>query len=75
VRRYVVEVGDKGDTNVIDEYGRETGLLTLGEMLEHMVSLSHRELSGKPLYRMLTPQGWEERAYRLQAGRALKGDA
>ncbi len=69
MRRFVVEVDRCGGMNVIDEYGRETGLLTLGEMLEQMVSLCHRSLDGKPQFGMLTPQEWDARAVAREVAR------
>lgn len=59
-RRFVVEVDAGGACNVIDECGRETGRLTLGEMLEQMVSVCHPAL-GPSRHTMLTPEGWEAR--------------
>jgi hypothetical protein len=60
VRRYVIETDGRGNCNVLDEYGRETKQLTLGEMLEQMVSLCHRGL-GEPQFGMMTPEAWDAR--------------
>jgi hypothetical protein len=63
MRRFMLEIGrtDLGGThlNLIDENGRETGALTLGELLEQITGLAIAE--GWPprrpeVYPMLTPQ-------------------
>jgi hypothetical protein len=62
VRRYTVEVDERGWCNVIDEYGRETGRLAFDEMLGQMVSLAHPEVADAR-YTMQTPEAWERLAY------------
>lgn len=33
MRRLTIEIGERSAYNVIDEYGRESGVMTLGEMI------------------------------------------
>lgn len=66
MRRLTIEIGrsEVGGThlNLIDENGRETGSLCLGELLEQIVGLAlaegwarHQSRRGE-VYEMLTPQ-------------------
>ena len=71
MRRFVIETDGRGNCNVLDEYGRETKQLTLGEMLEQMVSLCHRQL-GSPQFGMMTPEAWDERWQQRQAQAAAR---
>lgn len=50
------------DAEVVNEYGETTGLLTLGELLEHVI----HTLQGKGAYPMLTPERWEQRRQRIR---------
>ena len=45
---------------VIDEYGRTTGQLCFGELLEQIAGMAHRRL-GQPPYPMHTPEAWARR--------------
>lgn len=47
---------------VVNEYGETTGLLSLGELIEHVIYT----LQGKSAYPMLTPERWEQRWARKQ---------
>jgi hypothetical protein len=79
MRRITIEFqpGSRGG-NVIDEYGRETGFLCFGELLEQVVELAHPGGSGRG-YQMLTPDEWAERERRIheriEAARAATADA
>lgn len=47
---------------VVNEYGETTGLLSLGELIEHVVYT----LQGKSGYQMLTPEQWTQRWQRVR---------
>jgi hypothetical protein len=45
---------------VVDECGRTTGALCLGEVFEQVLEMIHPSM-GKVRYPMLTPEQWEQR--------------
>lgn len=47
---------------VLNEYGETTGLLSLGELIEHVIYT----IQGKSGYQMLTPERWEQRWQRTR---------
>lgn len=50
---------------VVDEYGRTTGHLCFGELIEQVTGMVHPKLGGAP-YAMCTPEQWALRWTRQQ---------
>lgn len=78
MRRFTLEIGRNelggAHLNLVDENGRETGALCLGELIEQIVGLAVSE--GWPprrpeIYPMLTPQ--QERLRRARLYPRLRG--
>lgn len=62
--------GVEGDPNhhsyeVVDEYGRTTGALCLGELIEQVTCMVHPKLQ-EVRYAMQTPEQWAQRWGRKQ---------
>lgn len=60
MRRLQIEIGERSSFDVIDEYGRRSGVLTLGEMIEQILSIARPQFPS-PRYPMATEEGWAER--------------
>lgn len=73
MRRLQIEIG-RGGFDVINEYGQRSGLLTLGEMFEQVLSIAQVQ-HPTPRYPMKTEEAWkadeEARIARLRALRPI----
>lgn len=76
MRRITIEFGIDGNgcagANVINEYGQETGRMTVGEVLEHVASMLISAGCSVPTYQMQTPEEWEAQRQRRDAERAAR---
>lgn len=61
MRRLQIEIGERGGFDVIDEYGQRSGLLTLGEMIEQVLSIAQVR-HPTPRYPMATEEDWAAQA-------------
>jgi hypothetical protein len=72
MRRLVIEIGERGGFDVIDEYGQRSGLLSFGEMFEQVLSIAQLQ-HPNPRYPMKTEEAWADddqaRAARISARR------
>ena len=60
MRRLLIEIGERSAFDVIDEYGRRSGVLTLGEMIEQVLSIAQPKFPS-PRYPMATEEVWAAR--------------
>lgn len=61
MRRLQIEIGERGAFDVIDEYGQRSGVLTLGEMFEQVLSIAQVQ-HPTPRYPMATEEDWAAQA-------------
>ncbi len=48
--------------DVVDEYGRRCGPLTLGEMIEQVLGIAYQNAARCERYPMMTAEQWDERS-------------